>query len=326
MAAGMALAAGAMALGSVIGGVMKYRSESEAARRAEAEAERQRALGREAADVVKDSLAGSLESIKAGRESLGVTTGGARRELIDAQDRIQEFREGEARDIFQQERDVGSSALQRLQDVILGGDMSSLQLDPGYEFRLSEGNKAIERAAAAAGSFGGSSNLRDFGEFSQGLASQEYANAIQRLSGLQAIGSQANRSYAGMQGGLISQQSQLSGGIADVLMSGGRASAGLLQTEAQLKQQNAANQANALQSLAAQQGMMQAIGAQGIAGGNLGTSIGNAMQAGAMGLAGFGGGGGTSGGVGGGFQATAPTPVPPSTPGGYPVGSYTGYV
>lgn len=114
--------------------------------------------------------------------------------------------------IFGQEREVGSEALQRLRDVILGGDMSQLQLDPGYGFRLEQGNKAIERAARASGSFGGGRNLSDFARFGQGLASQEYGAAINRLMGLQDIGAQANRSYATLGQGYYQGQAGILGG------------------------------------------------------------------------------------------------------------------
>jgi hypothetical protein len=99
--------------------------------------------------------------------------------------------------IYAQERGVGSAALQRMNDVILGGDMSQLQMDPAYGFRQAEGEKALQRQANAAGSFGSGANLKDFMRFNQDLASTEYNNAIGRLMGLTAIGQQANANYAG---------------------------------------------------------------------------------------------------------------------------------
>lgn len=57
------------------------------------------------------------------------------------------------------------------------------EADPGYQFRLSEGTKALEASAAARGglfSEGTGKNLMGFG---QGLASQEYGNAYRRARG-----------------------------------------------------------------------------------------------------------------------------------------------
>jgi hypothetical protein len=56
----------------------------------------------------------------------------------------------------------------------------SMADDPGYQFRLAEGEKAINRAAAARGGFGGSGTIRDLARYSSDLASQEYGNAYNR--------------------------------------------------------------------------------------------------------------------------------------------------
>jgi hypothetical protein len=54
------------------------------------------------------------------------------------------------------------------------------QNDPGYQFRLEQGQNATDRAAANSGGVGGASYLRDLGSYSQGFASNEYQNAFQR--------------------------------------------------------------------------------------------------------------------------------------------------
>lgn len=52
--------------------------------------------------------------------------------------------------------------------------------DPGYQFRLSEGNKAIERSAAARGGALSGGAVKAAERYSSGLASQEYQNAFDR--------------------------------------------------------------------------------------------------------------------------------------------------
>lgn len=52
--------------------------------------------------------------------------------------------------------------------------------DPGYKFRLSEGEKAINRAQAARGGFYSGAALKEAERFSQDLASQEFANTYGR--------------------------------------------------------------------------------------------------------------------------------------------------
>lgn len=52
--------------------------------------------------------------------------------------------------------------------------------DPGFQWRLDQGNKAIERGAAARGTLLSGGTLKDMLNYSQGLASQEYGNAYGR--------------------------------------------------------------------------------------------------------------------------------------------------
>jgi hypothetical protein len=52
--------------------------------------------------------------------------------------------------------------------------------DPGYQFRLSEGLKGIERSAAARGTLLTGGTLKALGQYHQGLASQDFGDAWQR--------------------------------------------------------------------------------------------------------------------------------------------------
>ena len=58
--------------------------------------------------------------------------------------------------------------------------MQDFQQDPGYAFRLSEGQKAIERSAAARGGLQSGSALKAAARFGQDMGSQEYQNAFNR--------------------------------------------------------------------------------------------------------------------------------------------------
>jgi len=58
--------------------------------------------------------------------------------------------------------------------------MQDFEQDPGYAFRLSEGQKAIERSAAARGGLQSGSALKAAARFGQDMGSQEYANAFNR--------------------------------------------------------------------------------------------------------------------------------------------------
>jgi hypothetical protein len=58
--------------------------------------------------------------------------------------------------------------------------MQQFQQDPGYAFRLSEGQKQLDRMAAIRGGQISGSALKAAGRFGQDMASQEYTNAFNR--------------------------------------------------------------------------------------------------------------------------------------------------
>ena len=58
--------------------------------------------------------------------------------------------------------------------------MADYQADPGYAFRLSEGQKALERSAAARGGLISGGALKAAAGYGQNMASQEYQNAFNR--------------------------------------------------------------------------------------------------------------------------------------------------
>lgn len=58
--------------------------------------------------------------------------------------------------------------------------MEQFQADPGYQFRMAEGMKALERSAAARGLLQSGGTLKGAQEYGQNLASAEYQNAFGR--------------------------------------------------------------------------------------------------------------------------------------------------
>lgn len=64
--------------------------------------------------------------------------------------------------------------------------VKDLQMDPGYEWRLRQGQQALERAASARGGLNGGAELKAITNYSQGAASQEYQNAFARFQQGQA--------------------------------------------------------------------------------------------------------------------------------------------
>ena len=107
------------------------------------------------------------------------------REMFDRQVQLQEpFRQG------------GLAGQNRLLELLgIGGDaqagdygrdardfgVNDFEADPGYAFRLSEGNRALERSAAARGMVMSGSMLKGAQRFGQDMASNEYQNAYNRF-------------------------------------------------------------------------------------------------------------------------------------------------
>ena len=58
--------------------------------------------------------------------------------------------------------------------------MEDFNADPGYAFRMAEGQKALERSAAARGSLLGGGQLKALTRYGQDMGSQEYGNAYNR--------------------------------------------------------------------------------------------------------------------------------------------------
>jgi len=99
---------------------------------------------------------------------------------------------------FRQAGITGQNELLRL--LGLGGDTASagygslgrqftaadMEMDPGYQFRLAEGLKALDRTAAARGGLMSGSALKAAGRYGQDLASQEFMNAFNRSQALKS--------------------------------------------------------------------------------------------------------------------------------------------
>jgi hypothetical protein len=66
-----------------------------------------------------------------------------------------------------------------------------MAMDPGYQFRLSEGQKGVERSAAArTGTLSGAAT-KAMSEYNQNYASNEFGNVFNRLNTLSSLGENA---------------------------------------------------------------------------------------------------------------------------------------
>ena len=69
--------------------------------------------------------------------------------------------------------------------------MANFQTDPGYQFQLQQGLRAVDAGAASQGMLRSGATLKAEDTFGQGLAEQDFTNYYNRLFGLSQLGEQA---------------------------------------------------------------------------------------------------------------------------------------
>lgn len=81
-------------------------------------------------------------------------------------------------------RQAGRTALSGLANADFQRDFTAddFQADPGYEFRMREGQKALERSAAARGGLQSGGTLKALSRYGQDYASNEYQHAYNRFN------------------------------------------------------------------------------------------------------------------------------------------------
>lgn len=106
-----------------------------------------------------------------------------------------------------------------------GPDYSAFFKSPGYQFRMDEGIRTIDRSASARGQLMSGGLMRELQRYGQGLAASEFGNYANRLSTLAGIGQTANQQgiYAGANAGAQVGQSVAS--IGQSILAGGQAQA-----------------------------------------------------------------------------------------------------
>lgn len=152
--------------------------------------------------TVGGALIGSSASKSAAKTQASAAENAAALQAQVAQEQLAAQKEMFNKQIELQEpwRQAGISALNQIQGGAYGlpaaftGQVNMLA-DPGYQFRLSEGMKALDRQAAARGGLISGSALKGAQRFGQDYASQEYQNAYNRA--LTEYNAQLQRSTTG---------------------------------------------------------------------------------------------------------------------------------
>lgn len=99
-------------------------------------------------------------------------------------------------------REVGGMALGDLRDIYLTGEKDFTEA-PGYDFRMNEGLKALDRSAAARGRLRSGPHSKAVQRYGQDYATSEYDRGFGRLAQLAGYGT-----------GAVSQGNQAAGNLA----------------------------------------------------------------------------------------------------------------
>jgi len=137
-----------------------------------------------AAAVVAGSIGGALISSSASKSAANTQASAADRAADLSYQQYLQTREDQA-----PWRNAGTTALSSLTGGLAAGGeftksftMDDYQADPGYGFRLAEGQKGINAAATARGSRYSGATLKALARFNSDQASQEYGKAYDRYN------------------------------------------------------------------------------------------------------------------------------------------------
>lgn len=193
--------------------------------------------------IVVGAGIGAYSAKESAEEQAEATQGAARIGAESTGEAIDLQRQMYEEDVARQEpwREAGVNALARMQGMTEQGfTMGDFQADPGYQFRMEEGVKALDRSASSKGMLLSGAQLKGLTRYGQGMGAQEYGaaygrwgDAYNRLAGLAGVGQTATGAMqqAGQQFGQQAGAYGVQGGVnqANALLAGGQARASAYQ-------------------------------------------------------------------------------------------------
>ena len=161
-----------------------------------------------------DSITGAKEAQQAAQESS--------QSYADAEDHI--FQAGRtAVNRFNPFYDLGSGAANRLNSMYSGSggaDYGAFRDGPGYQFRLEEGQRAVDNSGAARGMTQSGAQLKALQRYGQGTADQGFNNWFAQQMQMSGQGQSAANSMAGVGMSAANSVGQMKTGGGDARASG----------------------------------------------------------------------------------------------------------
>ena len=155
-------------------------------------------------------LAGSLIAASSAKKAANTQAAASRRQEEQARE-IYDLQDAH----FAPYREGGQNALNAYNFEMGLGDAPAgyggFQATPGYDFRMSEGQRALDGSAAMNGDLFSGSTLKAVQGYGQNTATAEYGNYMNRLSGLAGSGQAAAAQTATAAGNMGMVQNQAIG-------------------------------------------------------------------------------------------------------------------
>ena len=152
------------------------------------------------------SVAGSVVAGKA-QEKAAKSAAAANTQAVNSTIELQRYIYDQQREDTAPWRDIGEQALSSLSEGYKNGifdpSIFNFEADPGYAFRQAEGEKALERSAAARGDRLSGAQSKNLLRFNQNLASDEYGrawnrNLVEKTTNFNQLAASANVGQTGV--------------------------------------------------------------------------------------------------------------------------------
>lgn len=116
---------------------------------------------------------------------------------------------------------AGQTSLADMLRMTHGGyDASVMANDPGFQFRMAQGQQALERSAAARGGLNSGGMMKSLTRYGQGVASDEFQNRFGRLAQLAGLGQSATQNIGGIGSQHANSMSELYGAMGNANAAG----------------------------------------------------------------------------------------------------------
>jgi hypothetical protein len=180
MPAAIAIPALISAGSSIVGGVMQHRAASSAEQAQVNATEGATRLVNDATAQVNPELTQGALTLGNAFRDVATTAGTGVRNAAGAAGAGVTAAAQQANGYLNPYVTAGGDALTKLSEIASGPGFTFSQDDPSYQWRLTEGQKALERSAAARGALQAGGTMKAITRYAQGAASQEYGAAFDR--------------------------------------------------------------------------------------------------------------------------------------------------